>query len=175
MPGQIQCLFTAIPTSGCLWNDVSCICQSEDLTRSMATCLLNNCTMADTQNTARAQADLCHLSKESMRTEMFLYSCILYAIGFINITLRTAGKIVSKRLAWDDWILVGALLFITLPLGCVLAMTRIGFGEHLWNLETGTLMPILRYCKFAFFILLQILFCNDRLTHLQFTLLGLPT
>jgi hypothetical protein len=80
---------------------------------------------------------------------MFLYSCILYAIGFFSITLRTAGKLVSKRLAWDDWILVGGLIFITLPLGCVLAMTRIGFGEHLWNLEADTLKPILRYCKFA--------------------------
>lgn len=80
---------------------------------------------------------------------MFLFSGILYAIGFLNISLRTAGKLVSKRLAWDDWILVGALLFTTLPLGCVFAMTRIGFGEHLWNLEADTLLPILRYCRFA--------------------------
>jgi hypothetical protein len=80
---------------------------------------------------------------------MFLFSGILYAIGFLNISLRTAGKLVSKRLAWDDWILVGALLFTVLPLGCVFAMTRIGFGEHLWNLEPNTLLPILRYCKFT--------------------------
>jgi hypothetical protein len=112
-------------------------------------CLLDNCTMADTQNTARVQADLCHLSTDSKRTEMFLFSGILYAIGFLNISLRTAGKLVSKRLAWDDWILIGALLFTILPLGCVFAMTRIGFGEHVWNLEANTLLPILRYCKFA--------------------------
>lgn len=103
--------------------------------------------MTDTQNTARVQADLCRLSNDSKEKEMFLFSSILYAVGFINITLRTAGKVVSKRLAWDDWILVGALLFTTLPLACVLAMTRIGFGEHLWNLEPNTLLPILRYCK----------------------------
>ncbi|EUC39482.1 hypothetical protein COCMIDRAFT_65711, partial [Bipolaris oryzae ATCC 44560] len=148
-PCGIQCLFTAIPTSGCLWDDVSCICQSENLTRAMATCLLDNCTMADTQNTARVQADLCHLSKDSKRTEMFLFSGILYAIGLMNVMLRTAGKLVSKRLAWDDWILVGTLLFTTLPLGCVLAMTRIGFGEHLWNLKANTLLPILRYFYIA--------------------------
>jgi hypothetical protein len=115
----------------------------------MSTCLLDECTMAETLGTARAQADFCNLSKESKKTEMFLYSSILYAIGFITISLRLAGKLVSKRLAWDDWILLAALLFATVPLACILAATKIGFGEHLWNLEDDMLSPILRYCMFT--------------------------
>jgi len=27
-------------------------------------------------------------------------------------------------------------------------VAKIGFGEHFWNLEDGTFLPILRYCKF---------------------------
>jgi hypothetical protein len=104
--------------------------------------------MAEIQGTARVLADFCNLSKESKRTEMFLYSSILYAIGFTTVALRIAGKLVSKRLAWDDWILVAALLFTTVPLGCVFAMTKIGFGEHLWNLADDMLLPILRFCTF---------------------------
>jgi hypothetical protein len=141
-------MFIAIPTSGCLLNDVSCICNSDNLKRVISACLLENCTMADTQSTARVQADFCNLSKESKRTEMFVYSSVMYAIGFTTVALRIAGKLVSKRLAWDDWILVVALLFTTVPLGCVFAMTKIGFGEHVWNLEDNMLLPILRYCMF---------------------------
>jgi hypothetical protein len=161
-------MFIAVPASGCLLNDINCLCDSDTLTRSMSACLLDNCTMAETQGTARVQANICNLSKESKRTEMFWYSSILYAIGFLTIALRIAGKIVSKRLAWDDWVLVGALLFITLPLACVFAMTNIGFGEHLWNLEDNMLMPILRYCMFAF------IYSTYSLTVIQFISLGLP-
>lgn len=43
---------------------------------------------------------------------------------------------------------VAALFLTAIPLGCVLDMALKGFGEHLWNLEDGKLLPILRYCKF---------------------------
>lgn len=64
--------------------------------------------------------------------------------------LRIAGKAVSKRLAWDDAMVVAALLLTIIPLGCVLDMAIKGFGEHLWNLEDGKLLPILRYRKLTF-------------------------
>lgn len=63
--------------------------------------------------------------------------------------LRVAGKAVSKRLSWDDAVVVAALLLTVVPLGCVLDMAINGFGEHLWNLEDGKLLPILRYCKLS--------------------------
>ena len=51
----------------------------------------------------------------------------------------------SKRLAWDDAMVVAALLLTAIPLGCVLVMAVKGFGEHLWNLGDAQLLPILRY------------------------------
>lgn len=110
--------------------------------------MLANCTMADNLGTARVQADLCNLTEESKRTKVFLYTGIVYSLAFLSVALRIAGKIVSKRLALDDCIVITAWLLTAVPLGCVLAMTEIGFGEHLWNLEDGRLLPILRLCKF---------------------------
>jgi hypothetical protein len=99
------------------------------------------------QDTSRVQRDLCNLSDESKTGEVILYTSIVYSIAFLSVALRITGKAVSKRLAWDDAMVVAALLLTAIPLGCVLDMAWKGFGEHLWNLEDGNLLPILRYCE----------------------------
>lgn len=101
-----------------------------------------------TQDTSRVQRDLCNLSDESKTGEVVLYTSIVYSIAFLSVALRIAGKAVSQRLAWDDAMVVAALLLTAIPLGCVLDMALKGFGEHLWNLEDGKLLPILRYCQY---------------------------
>jgi hypothetical protein len=143
-------MFLAIPTNGCSLNDVPCICNDDALTRAVSACLLHSCTMADTQRTVRVQAKICNLPKESRRTQMFVYTGIVYSVGFLTMVLRIAGKIASKRLAWDDWIVVSSFMIAWVPFGCVLAMTKNGFGEHVWNLEDDMLLPILRYCMLVF-------------------------
>lgn len=107
---------------------------------------LTNCL----QDTSRVQRDLCDLSDESKSQEVILYTSIVYSIALLSVALRIAGKAVSKRLAWDDVMVVAALFLTAIPMGCVLDMVLKGFGEHLWNLEDGKLLPILRYCKLPF-------------------------
>ncbi|KAF2821220.1 hypothetical protein CC86DRAFT_359936 [Ophiobolus disseminans] len=144
-PCGIQCLFLTIPASGCSLDDLNCQCNNEGFAQAVGACMLANCTMADNLGTARVQAVLCDLPQESKRMEIFLYTGIVYSIATFFVVLRITGKIVSKRLSWDDCIVVAALLLTAIPVGCVVAMTKIGFGEHLWDLEDGTLLPILRY------------------------------
>jgi hypothetical protein len=81
---------------------------------------------------------------------MFVYSGIVYSVGLLAMVLRIAGKIASKRLGWDDWIIVSSFMIAWVPFGCVLAMTKNGFGEHVWNLEDDMLLSVLQYCMLAF-------------------------
>jgi hypothetical protein len=113
--------------------------------------MLANCTMADTLGAVKVQSDVCGYSQESKRTEMFMYTGIVYGIAILLVALRLAGKLVAKHLSLDDWIVVAALVLLALPVGCVLAMTKIGFGKHLWSLENGELLRILRFCKYIDF------------------------
>jgi nitrate reductase gamma subunit len=108
--------------------------------------MLANCTMSETLASVKVQADLCSFSKASKRTEMFLYTGIVYSVAGLLVALRVASKAVVKHLSMDDWLVLAALLVLALPVGCVLEMTKIGFGEHLWNLEDGDLLRILRFC-----------------------------
>ena len=70
-------------------------------------------------DTSRVQADLCNLSDKSQRTQVVLYTCIIYSIAVFFVVLRLVGKALSKRLAWDDLAVVVALAIVTIPLGLV--------------------------------------------------------
>jgi hypothetical protein len=83
--------------------------------------MLANCTMQDSLETARVQANLCSLSEESQRFNVFMWTGIAYATGVVFVCLRIAGKLVNKRLALDDYIVIFAILFAALPEGCALA------------------------------------------------------
>lgn len=115
--------------------------------------------------TARVNAEMCMLSDESQRSSVVAYTISVYAVALSLVALRVVGKIVSKRLAWNDAPIVAAALLAAVPIACVLAskdlmscpkddytnaatpVTKIGFGEHLWNLDDDTFVPILRYCE----------------------------
>ncbi|KAI8941723.1 hypothetical protein NX059_002929 [Plenodomus lindquistii] len=142
---MIQCLLLIVPKTGCATTDTACICSSRGAAQDLAACMLANCTMADTGRTARAQADICNLSDDSKRTDMFWYSGVVYTVAVLFVAARLAGKLVSGRISMDDYIVIAALVVAAIPLGCVLAMTRLGFGHHIWNLRDGVLLPILRY------------------------------
>ncbi|KAH7359817.1 hypothetical protein BKA66DRAFT_426625 [Pyrenochaeta sp. MPI-SDFR-AT-0127] len=139
----IVCMLSKVPATGCALDDLDCVCNNKDLGHTLAACMLANCTMTDTQATVRVQADLCNLSDKSKRKDVYIYTGISYSIAFISVTMRVAGKLVSKRLALDDYIVVVAFLLTGVPLGCIISMTKSGFGEHLWNLQEGKLLRIL--------------------------------
>ena len=100
--------------------------------------------MADSLNTAKVQQDLCHLSNESKQQDVYIYTITCYTIAASFVFLRIIGRIVTRRFALDDYIVVAALLFTAVPLGIVLKMAGVGFGEHLWNLQDGQLLQNLR-------------------------------
>ncbi len=72
-------------------------------------------------DTARVNAEMCMLSDESQRRSVIVYTIIVYAIALTLVALRVAGKVVSKRLAWNDAPIVAAVLLAAVPIGCVLA------------------------------------------------------
>jgi hypothetical protein len=137
---QLQCLLVKISDSDCLPTDVDCVCQSQELTRDIADCMLAHCTMQESlgtcpplfcllvdptltlppQDTARVQSDLCNLSDDSQTTQVVLYTTIIYSIAFIFVVLRLVGKTLSKGMSWDDLAVMGSLAIVSIPLGLVL-------------------------------------------------------
>jgi hypothetical protein len=107
--------------------------------------MLTNCTMAETLDTAKVQADICNFSNDSKTHEVYLYTGIVFSIAVIFVALRIAGKVLAKRVTPDDWIIIVAMLLTAIPCGCVFAMAGTGFGNHLWDLEHGQLRQCLQF------------------------------
>ncbi|KAF1960294.1 hypothetical protein CC80DRAFT_383297, partial [Byssothecium circinans] len=148
----LSCLFLTIPQTPCPLSDYACQCQNANLAHTLPACLLANCTMADNLNTAKVQRDLCQLSNESRQHEVYIYTITTYTIATFCVILRLIGRVVTNKLAYDDYIIITALLLTTIPFGVVLKMAGIGFGEHLWNLEHGQLLSNLRFFYIAWAI-----------------------
>ncbi|KAF2678735.1 hypothetical protein K458DRAFT_376105 [Lentithecium fluviatile CBS 122367] len=143
-PCGLTCLFLTVPPTGCEFSDTDCQCKNDELKHTLSACLLANCTMAESLDTAKVQADICRLADESKSGDVYIYTITTYSIAALFVTLRIIGKVAMKRLAMDDWIIVVALCLTAVPLGCVLEMAGNGFGEHLWNLAHGQLLYNLR-------------------------------
>lgn len=89
----------------------------------VGSCMVANCTMQDSLDTARVQADLCNLPNDSKRRRLLNLTIVVYVVCFTCVVGRTAGKIVSKRVALDDYIVVGTWLLGQVPLACALSST----------------------------------------------------
>ena len=72
------------------------------------------------EDTSKVQADLCAFSDGSKTNDMYIYTIATYSIAVLFVTLRIFGKILAKRTAMDDWVLITALIVATPPVACVL-------------------------------------------------------
>lgn len=75
---------------------------------------------------------------------------IVYEVAFVFVCLRICRKYIQGKITPDDWVVMAAMLLTAVPCGLVIAMTRIGFGQHLWSLEPGQLKDNLRLFFIAY-------------------------
>ncbi|PVH97500.1 hypothetical protein DM02DRAFT_495220, partial [Periconia macrospinosa] len=143
-PCSIECTIPALPASGCAMTDMNCICNNKALTQTIGECLLANCTMADLEKSGKVQASLCHYPTNSQKTELYYYTIITHVLTSITVLLRLGGKFMSRRLSWDDAVLVFSWSMDLTLFGIRLAILKMGLGDHVWMLKDGILLPLLR-------------------------------
>lgn len=100
-------------------------------------------------NTAKIQKEYCHRSNESKQRDVYIYTIVTYTVATTFVGLRVISRIQVRKLAYDDCIVIVALLLTAIPVALNLKMAGIGFGEHIWNLEHGQLLSNLRYFYIA--------------------------
>ncbi|PVH92299.1 hypothetical protein DM02DRAFT_484696, partial [Periconia macrospinosa] len=132
-----SCVVKHISTSACEITDVRCRCTDRDFARSLIPCILAECKMDEMIALARVEQQMCGLKTESKSRQTILYSSVGYTIGIVTVILRIWAKVITRGFTLDDWIIVGAILLMVLPLACVIKMCTIGFGRHIWNIPDG--------------------------------------
>ncbi|KAL0943596.1 integral membrane protein (CFEM domain-containing protein) [Colletotrichum truncatum] len=140
----INCLVQGITGAGCDLTNTTCSCASSELGPLTANCILANCTMQDSLDLAKLQASQCNLPHESQTTKMLAILVVVYTSAVVAIGLRLIAKSLAKTWSIDDVLIIAAIVIAIAPFSFVILMASKGFGTHLYDLQPGGLLEILR-------------------------------
>ncbi|KAI8282056.1 Satratoxin biosynthesis SC1 cluster protein 4 [Colletotrichum sp. SAR11_57] len=100
--------------------------------------------MQDSLDLAKLQARQCNLPHESQTTKMLAILVTVYVTALIAIGLRLIAKSFAKIWSTDDALIVAAIVIAIAPFSLVIIMATMGFGTHLYDLQSGELTKILQ-------------------------------
>ncbi|KAI8185601.1 hypothetical protein K4K49_000361 [Colletotrichum sp. SAR 10_70] len=100
--------------------------------------------MQDSLDLAKLQARQCNLPHESQTTKMLAILVTVYVTALIAIGLRLIAKSFAKIWSTDDALIVAAIVIAIAPFSLVIIMATMGFGTHLYDLQSGQLTKILQ-------------------------------
>ncbi|KZL82968.1 cfem domain-containing protein [Colletotrichum incanum] len=140
----LNCLVQGIQGVGCDLTNTTCSCASTGLGQLVAPCLLANCTMQDSLDLAKLQATQCSLPHESQTAKVLAILLTVYVSAAVAVGLRLVAKSLAKTWNLDDVLIISALVIAIAPVSFVILMATKGFGTHLYDLQPGGLLEILR-------------------------------
>ncbi|ROW01257.1 hypothetical protein VMCG_05955 [Cytospora schulzeri] len=156
-PCGLSCFLGAIPHSGCDMTDSACQCSSSILLHEATTCLTANCSMQDGLDMARFEAANCGFPNESRSSDVMIIMSALYGVTVVFVALRILSKMITHTFCAEDHMIISAVIISAAPFACVVYMAELGFGSHLWDLEDGALLRILRLLYVAEIIYIIVL------------------
>ncbi|OBR11684.1 CFEM domain-containing protein [Colletotrichum higginsianum IMI 349063] len=140
----LNCLIQGIQGVGCDLTNTTCSCASTGLGQLVAPCLLANCTMQDSLDLAKLQATQCNLPHESQTAKVLAILIAVYTVAALAVGLRLLAKNLAKTWNLDDVLIISALVIAIAPVTFIILMATKGFGTHLYDLEPGGLLEVLR-------------------------------
>ncbi|KAK9413938.1 putative Extracellular membrane protein CFEM domain-containing protein [Seiridium unicorne] len=93
---------------------------------------------------ARLQASTCHLATPSQSREVLAVTTTMWTIASVAVLLRFLSIYHGRSTHKEDIIVAVAVLVAIAPVACLIQMSHLGFGNHLWALEDGALSSILQ-------------------------------
>ncbi|KAH6695508.1 hypothetical protein F5X68DRAFT_227483 [Plectosphaerella plurivora] len=100
--------------------------------------------MQEQLGVARVQASVCNLPHQDSGREVLVIIFVMAAVAYLAIGLRIFSMWLNRDVNYDDCLILVAAVASVLPFVCVGLMVKEGFGIHLWDLEDGALLKILR-------------------------------
>ncbi|CCF38423.1 hypothetical protein CH063_09513 [Colletotrichum higginsianum] len=125
----LNCLIQGIQGVGCDLTNTTCSCASTGL------------------DLAKLQATQCNLPHESQTAKVLAILIAVYTVAALAVGLRLLAKNLAKTWNLDDVLIISALVIAIAPVTFIILMATKGFGTHLYDLEPGGLLEVLRLCE----------------------------
>ncbi|EJT75032.1 hypothetical protein GGTG_08870 [Gaeumannomyces tritici R3-111a-1] len=153
---SMACLIEAVSANGCsreLGDQgrlAACVCSAnntEALSRANI-CVQQKCTWNETLLALNVTlGTLCQgLPKESRGGLLRIIAIVALALTIPVVTLRILSRLYSSgRLWWDDYMSIAATASLVAMLALQFKSADLGFGTHVWNVDTFTAADLLKY------------------------------
>ncbi|KAH8653225.1 hypothetical protein BGZ60DRAFT_533409 [Tricladium varicosporioides] len=144
-PCGLSCIVQTLPASNCAITNTTCQCTSRTLADDTAACMLANCSMGDTLVLSRFQANTCNSPYEDRSGLVVSIFIVVPALVAVLVISRLFSKLLGGvESGWEDWVIGLALVLVVPSIIFTFEMTSQGFGKHLYSLNEGDLLKILR-------------------------------
>jgi len=136
-----ECMVPALTNIECdLANttDLSeCLCSSVQAQKTVAECLTVTCNAIDLYQVTMSTQALCQNQPHPTRQPEILATTITLAVAIIIFVVARCWSryFVSKRLWWDDWLLLMAAALLLTMHGITIWGTLEGYGQHIWTVS----------------------------------------
>ncbi|KAK3314209.1 CFEM domain-containing protein [Apodospora peruviana] len=141
---SLDCLNTAIPTSGCSPVDVSCICSNEPLNTNLTACITAACTVREQLTAKNITSHLCGVRVDTDDEIVPVFAAFL-SFTLFAVTLRVAARVLTKAYFWWDdfcnlFALAGCIIFAALNIKSV----DFGYGKDTWFVPFDHITEVLK-------------------------------
>ncbi|KAL8372466.1 hypothetical protein RB595_002003 [Gaeumannomyces hyphopodioides] len=153
---SMSCLIDAVSANGCdreLGDEgrlAACVCSAnntEALSRANI-CVQRKCTWNEAVAALNVTlGTLCvGRPKESRAHLLRIMAIVALVLTIPVVTLRILSRLYSSgRLWWDDYMSLAATVSLVAMLALQFKSADLGFGKHIWNVDTFTAVDLLKY------------------------------
>ncbi|KAH8696731.1 hypothetical protein BGW36DRAFT_191682 [Talaromyces proteolyticus] len=152
LPGcAATCFEQSLPITQCASQDIACLCADTRFQSAVQLCLGNGtCTPKEALTTTNATYSACGMPTHDIRVTMIGVPAAFGSLAIIFVITRVCARLfINKFFAWDDRLIVAALVFAC-PLNFLLfPMARSGMGSDIWTIPFDDLTMTLKQLYFA--------------------------
>ncbi|KAK5939993.1 hypothetical protein PMZ80_007411 [Knufia obscura] len=146
-PCALTCMLEAVPLTGCLVTDTTCLCSSQPLWDNVTICATAQCTTRDALTTQKLSKKACNVPKRDKSITVIIASPILLGVATVFLAIRIFARSARRfeLWGWDDTLIVASWA-TALPLTIFhIFLVHNGLGKDIWEISFEQIARMLFY------------------------------
>lgn len=146
----LPCVIEDLTEAQCPMTDLAslsdCVCLDTTLMSGLSRCIQTSCAYDDQLIASSAANSLCAAyPKESRVRDVQIAAIVTMALVVPIVLARCAARVqITKKLWLDDWTALLGMVLLTALAAMEYISSRMGFGEHYWNIPTANGQTLLQ-------------------------------
>ncbi|KAL5339152.1 CFEM domain-containing protein [Aspergillus crustosus] len=129
----LNCLLEAVGASTCALTDFTCICADSQLNAQLQPCVLQSCSVKESLTAKNFTVTTCGLPQSDDTAVFPITNIVGIVVAILAVGLRFTNRALDRRVGWDDYTIVLALLFAVAVSIIGIKLKDYGLGRDIWT------------------------------------------